>query len=57
LPPEAFDQSLEDLKQNAIEVLDYEDRQDGTFQGRSAYFHDPDGNVLEIHDARKIGVE
>jgi len=55
--PEDFDQALETLKQNGIKVLNYEDRQDGTFQGRSAYFHDPDGNTLEIHDARKVGVE
>ncbi len=27
-----------------------ESRARGTFQGRSAYFHDPDGNVLELID-------
>ncbi len=55
--PEDFGRSVEFLKQNGVEILDLEDRQDGTFQGRSAYFHDPDGNALEIHDARKVGVE
>ncbi len=55
--PEDFDRSVEFLKQNKVEILELEDRQDGTFQGKSAYFHDPDGNALEIHDARKVGVE
>ena len=54
---EDFDRSVEFLKQSGVEILDIEDRQDGTFQGKSAYFHDPDGNALEIHDARKVGVE
>ncbi|MFQ5902838.1 MAG: VOC family protein [Candidatus Binatia bacterium] len=54
---EDFDRSVEFLKQNGVQILRLEDRQDGTFQGRSAYFHDPDGNALEIHDARKVGVE
>ncbi|MGH7829226.1 MAG: VOC family protein [Candidatus Binatia bacterium] len=53
---EDFDRSVELLKQKGIKILHLEDRQDGTFQGRSAYFHDPDGNALEIHDARKVGV-
>ena len=55
--PEDFDRSLNFLKEKGIKILHDEDRQDGTFQGRSAYFHDPDGNTLEIHDARKIGFE
>ena len=54
---EDFDRSVEFLKQNGVQILHLEDRQDGTFQGRSAYFHDPDGNALEIHDGRKVGVE
>jgi len=54
---EEFDQAVESLKQKGVKILHLEDRQDGTFQGRSAYFHDPDGNALEIHDARKLGVE
>ena len=55
--PEDFDRSTQFLREKGIKILDIEDRQEGTFQGRSAYFHDPDGNALEIHDARKIGVE
>lgn len=55
--PEDFDRFVEFLKQKGVEILYQEDRQDGTFQGRSAYFHDPDGNALEIHDARQVGIE
>jgi catechol 2,3-dioxygenase-like lactoylglutathione lyase family enzyme len=51
-----FDPALEFLKQKGIDILRVEDRQDGVFLGRSAYFLDPDGNALEIHDARKMGV-
>ena len=38
------------LAQNGIHIFKEEDRRSGTFQGRSAYFHDPDRNVLEIID-------
>ena len=31
-----------------IAIFKEEDRQSGTFQGRSAYFLDPDRNVIEI---------
>ena len=44
-------------RQNGVAILRVDDRQDGVFQGKMAYFHDPDGNTLEIHDSRKIGVE
>lgn len=50
-----FDRSVEFLKQNGVEIVRTEDRDEGVFQGRSAYFRDPDGNVLEIHDSRKVG--
>jgi hypothetical protein len=33
-----------------IPFIRQEDRRKGTFQGRSAYFHDPDRNVIEIID-------
>lgn len=52
-----FDRAVEFLEQNGVKILHIEDRQEGTFQGRSAYFHDPDGNALEIHDLRRVGVE
>ncbi|HEY3641932.1 MAG TPA: VOC family protein [Xanthobacteraceae bacterium] len=38
------------LAERGIRILKEEDRRSGTFQGRSAYFHDPDRNVLEIID-------
>jgi catechol 2,3-dioxygenase-like lactoylglutathione lyase family enzyme len=34
-------------------IFKEEDRRTGTFQGRSAYFHDPDRNVIEIIDLEK----
>ena len=50
--PDGFDASVQFLKDNGVEILRIEERYDGTFRGRSAYFFDPDGNLLEIHDAR-----
>jgi catechol 2,3-dioxygenase-like lactoylglutathione lyase family enzyme len=38
------------LAERGISIFKEEDRRSGTFQGRSAYFHDPDRNVLEIID-------
>ena len=38
------------LAEKGIRIFKEEDRRSGTFQGRSAYFHDPDRNVLEIID-------
>ncbi len=46
----AYDEALQFLASKGIEVFKQEDRRYGTFQGRSAYFHDPDRNVLEIID-------
>jgi hypothetical protein len=34
-------------------LLDEERHGDATFTGRSLYFHDPDRNVLELHDSDK----
>ena len=50
---EEYDRALQFLASMGIEVFKQEDRARGTFQGRSAYFHDPDGNVLEIIDLRR----
>lgn len=50
-----FAPMLDLLKRNGIEIAKTEDRRDGIFIGRSAYFRDPDGNRLEIHDAQAIG--
>jgi hypothetical protein len=33
-----------------IHIIKEEIREHGTFRGRSAYFHDPDRNVIEIMD-------
>jgi hypothetical protein len=33
-----------------VRIFKEEDRKHGTFRGRSAYFHDPDRNVIEIMD-------
>lgn len=36
------------LAEKGVEILWEEDRQGGAVNGPRAYFHDPDGNVLEI---------
>jgi len=49
-----YDRALDYLAQNGIRVFKTEERHgDATFTGRSAYFHDPDRNVLELHDSDK----
>ena len=53
---EDFEPALEFLRQNGVEVFNVEDRQDGVFLGPQAYFLDPDGNKLEIHYNRGLGV-
>jgi catechol 2,3-dioxygenase-like lactoylglutathione lyase family enzyme len=45
-----YDAAKAFLAQRGIRIFKEEDRQSGTFQGRSAYFHDPDRNVIEIID-------
>ncbi len=36
------------LTESGVEIFFEEDRQGGAVNGPSAYFHDPDGNILEI---------
>ncbi|MBT5048968.1 MAG: VOC family protein [Rhodospirillaceae bacterium] len=49
-----YDRALVYLKENDINVFKDEIRQgDATFTGRSAYFHDPDRNVIELLDSDK----
>ena len=43
-----YDRGLTFLASKGIRVIKQEDRRHGTFRGRSAYFHDPDRNVVEI---------
>jgi len=47
---DAYDAALKTLAEHGVRVFLEEARDRGTFQGRSAYFHDPDGNVLELID-------
>ena len=53
---EDFDPAVEFLKQNGVKIFHMEDRRDGVSWGRQAYFLDPDGNKLEIHDPQGMGV-
>lgn len=45
-----YDRAKSFLPSKGIPIIKEEIRRTGTFQGRSAYFHDPDRNVLEIMD-------
>jgi catechol 2,3-dioxygenase-like lactoylglutathione lyase family enzyme len=51
-PPE-FDRALEILKARGINLVRYSDEGHVTFPGRHAYFHDADGNCIELIDLRK----
>lgn len=50
---EEYDRAKAFLRDKGIPLIKEEDRNKGTFQGRSAYFHDPDRNVIEIIDLRR----
>ena len=45
---DAFDAAVSELEAKGVEVFRKEERHEGVFTGRSAYFHDPDGNALEV---------
>jgi catechol 2,3-dioxygenase-like lactoylglutathione lyase family enzyme len=46
-----FEASVEELKLAGVNVFEQDERGPGSvFNGRSAYFYDPDGNILEIID-------
>jgi catechol 2,3-dioxygenase-like lactoylglutathione lyase family enzyme len=45
-----YDRAKDFLAAKGVRIFKEEDRSTGTFQGRSAYFHDPDRNVIEIID-------
>lgn len=49
-----YDRALRYLDEKGVRVFKVEERHgDATFTGRSAYFHDPDRNVIELHDSDK----
>jgi catechol 2,3-dioxygenase-like lactoylglutathione lyase family enzyme len=48
--PQEYVRAKAFLAEKGIRIIKEEDRRTGTFQGHSAYFHDPDRNVLEIID-------
>jgi catechol 2,3-dioxygenase-like lactoylglutathione lyase family enzyme len=54
---EEYDRAKAFLAGKGIALIKEEDRRSGTFQGRSAYFHDPDRNVIEIIDLHKVTTE
>jgi catechol 2,3-dioxygenase-like lactoylglutathione lyase family enzyme len=45
-----YDRAKSYLPTKGVQIFKEEDRHHGTFRGRSAYFHDPDRNVIEIMD-------
>ncbi len=45
---DAYDATVAELKAKGVNVFREDERKDGVFTGRSAYFHDPDGNALEV---------
>jgi len=50
-----YDKAVAELRASGVEILFEEERRDGVFQGRQAYFHDPDRNVIEINALEQIG--
>ena len=47
---EEYAAALDHLRANDVEITFEEDRQGGVVNGPRAYFHDPDGTVLEFID-------
>lgn len=45
---DAYDATVAELKGKGVNVFREERRDEGVFTGRSAYFHDPDNNALEV---------
>jgi hypothetical protein len=50
-----FDAALAHVEACGVEILLYEDKGHRSFTGRHAYFHDPDGNAIELIDFQGIG--
>ena len=47
---EEYDRAKQFLPSSGVHIFKEEDRRHGTFRGRSAYFHDPDRNVIELDE-------
>jgi catechol 2,3-dioxygenase-like lactoylglutathione lyase family enzyme len=47
---EDYPAALDHLRKNCVKITFEEDRQGGVVNGPRAYFHDPDGTVLEFID-------
>ena len=45
---DSYDSAVAELKAKGVDVFREERRDRGVFTGRSAYFHDPDNNAMEI---------
>ena len=43
-----IDAVVAELKAKGVDVFREDQRDEGVFTGRSAYFHDPDNNALEV---------
>jgi catechol 2,3-dioxygenase-like lactoylglutathione lyase family enzyme len=50
VPHDEYQAALDHLRANGVEITFEEDRQGGVLNGPRAYFHDPDGTVLEFID-------
>jgi catechol 2,3-dioxygenase-like lactoylglutathione lyase family enzyme len=48
--PDEFDRALKVLEARGIRLVRYSDEGHKSFPGRHAYFHDPDGNCIELID-------
>jgi catechol 2,3-dioxygenase-like lactoylglutathione lyase family enzyme len=51
--PQEFDRALAIMKARGVNLIKYSDAGHTTFPGRHAYFHDADGNGIEIIDLRR----
>ena len=47
---EGYPAALDHLRAHGVEIAFEEDRQGGVLKGQRAYFHNPDGTVLEFID-------
>ena len=55
---DSYGDAVSEIRDRGIEIILEDERDDGVVNGRSAYFADPDGNVLEIIDlVRYTGAE